>query len=259
MQDCRIGYISNPFIMISQSAASSNSNPKRPFPTISSSPLVYFSNSNSEKKKKMSSSNKKKLILNTVSVSLGCSSCKKPKLTDFFNPKPKPKSHSYNNNNKTHSSPYSNYSSSSSSKKTAGGHCSFSEYETATSFSPSTDDVTPNKYWDMDSDEGSMATTVRGFGRVGGESLAVEKDSDDPYLDFRQSMLQMILEKEIYSKDDLKELLNCFLHLNSPYYHWVIVRAFTEIWNGVFSIKPGTASSASAKLHCGGGFRPCDF
>nr|GMD70921.1 transcription repressor OFP6-like [Ipomoea batatas] len=48
----------------------------------------------------------------------------------------------------------------------------------------------------------------------------------------------MILEKNIYSKDDLKELLNCFLQLNSPYYHSVIVRAFTEIWNGVFSVKP---------------------
>ncbi|KAK6231911.1 Ovate protein family [Theobroma cacao] len=197
------------------------------------------------------SSNRKKLILNTVSVSLGCSSCKKPKLTSFFNPKPKPKpkpkSRSYN----THS--FYNYSSSSSSKKTT--HCSFSEYETATSFSPSTD--TP-EHWDMDTDtdqeiEGSMAT-VRGFGRVGGESLAVEKDSDDPYLDFRHSMLQMILEKEIYSKDDLRELLNCFLQLNSPYHHGIIVRAFTEIWNGVFSVKPG---GASPKLHFE--YRPRDF
>ncbi|XVF76129.1 hypothetical protein PTKIN_Ptkin13bG0241100 [Pterospermum kingtungense] len=200
------------------------------------------------------SSNKKKLILNTVSVSLGCSSCKKPKLTSFFNPKPKPKpkSHSY----KTHS-PYSYSSSSSSKSNKTTTRSSFSEYETATSFSPSTD--TP-KYWDMDStdtdpDNNCSMATVRGFGRVGGESLAVEKDSDDPYLDFRHSMLQMILEKEIYSKDDLEELLNCFLQLNSPHYHGIIVRAFTEIWNGVFSIKPG--SSASPRLHCG--FRPRDF
>ncbi|XVF07572.1 hypothetical protein REPUB_Repub06bG0151000 [Reevesia pubescens] len=199
------------------------------------------------------SSNRRKLILNTVSVSLGCSSCKKPKLTSFFNPKPKPKpkSHSYKTNS------LYNYSSSSSSKKTT--HCSFTEYETTTSFSPSTD-VTP-QYWDMDTDteqdmKCSMAT-VRGFGRVGGESLAVEKDSDDPYLDFRHSMLQMILEKEIYSKDDLKELLNCFLQLNSPHHHGIIVRAFTEIWNGVFSVKPGGGVGASPKLHFG--FRPRDF
>ncbi|KAF9661738.1 hypothetical protein SADUNF_Sadunf19G0099800 [Salix dunnii] len=31
----------------------------------------------------------------------------------------------------------------------------------------------------------------------GDGSVAVEKDSDDPYLDFRHSMLQMILEKQI--------------------------------------------------------------
>ena len=49
-----------------------------------------------------------------------------------------------------------------------------------------------------------------------GGSVAVEKDSDDPYLDFRHSMLQMILEKQIYSKDDLRQLLDCFLQLNSP-------------------------------------------
>ncbi|XWS56048.1 hypothetical protein CRYUN_Cryun09bG0053200 [Craigia yunnanensis] len=191
------------------------------------------------------SSNNKMLILNTVSVSLGCGNCKKPKLTSFFNPKPKSRSY------KTHS--LYNYSSSSSSKKRT--HYSFSEHETATSFSPST--VTP-QYWDMntdtDQDTKCSMSTVRGFGRVGGESLAVEKDSDDPYLDFRHSMLQMILEKEIYSKDDLKELLNCFLQLNSPYHHGIIIRAFTEIWNWVFSVKPAGASS---KLHYG--FRPRDF
>ncbi|KAE8689941.1 Transcription repressor OFP8 [Hibiscus syriacus] len=197
------------------------------------------------------SSNRKKLIFNRVSVSFGCSSCKKPKLTSFFNPKPKPKSPSF----KTHS--HYSYSSSSSSKKTT--HCSFSEYETATSFSPSTD--TP-LYCGVDNDSEKGATsstaTVRGFGRVGRESLAVEKHSDDPYLDFRHSMLQMILEKEIYSKDDLRELLNCFLQLNSPYYHGIIVRAFTEIWNGVFSsVKPGVASSSSSKLHFG--LRPRDL
>nr|GMC82501.1 transcription repressor OFP6-like [Ipomoea batatas]GMC89402.1 transcription repressor OFP6-like [Ipomoea batatas] len=91
--------------------------------------------------------------------------------------------------------------------------------------------------WEENSEIKSLRA-VKGFGRFGGESVAVEKDSDDPYLDFWHSMLQMILEKNIYSKDDLKELLNCFLQLNSPYYHGVIVRAFREIWNDVFSVKP---------------------
>ncbi|KAK1300562.1 hypothetical protein QJS10_CPB13g01529 [Acorus calamus] len=66
------------------------------------------------------------------------------------------------------------------------------------------------------------------------ESVAVVKESEDPYVDFRNSMLQMIVEKEIYSFDDLRELLDCFLSLNSPYHHEAIVTAFMEIWNGVF-------------------------
>ncbi|KAJ6743208.1 TRANSCRIPTION REPRESSOR OFP7-RELATED [Salix viminalis] len=90
---------------------------------------------------------------------------------------------------------------------------------------------------------------VRGFGRVGDESVAVEKDSDDPYLDFRHSMLQMILEKQIYSKDDPRQLLDCFLQLNSPYYHGVIIKAFTEIWNGVFSMRSNTTTGAEKQVH----------
>ncbi|KAK4366405.1 hypothetical protein RND71_014285 [Anisodus tanguticus] len=62
-------------------------------------------------------------------------------------------------------------------------------------------------------------------------SVAVVKDSDDPFKDFRQSMLQMIMEKEIYTYDDLNELLNCFLTLNSPCHHEVIIQAFMEILN----------------------------
>ncbi|KAL0543642.1 hypothetical protein IC582_018743 [Cucumis melo] len=83
--------------------------------------------------------------------------------------------------------------------------------------------------------ETRTSITFRGFGRSGGESVAVEKDSDDPYLDFRHSMVQMILENEIYSKEDLRGLLRCFLQLNSPSHHGIIVRAFSEIWDSVFS------------------------
>ncbi|OMO83172.1 hypothetical protein COLO4_22650 [Corchorus olitorius] len=65
------------------------------------------------------------------------------------------------------------------------------------------------------------------------DSIAVVKVSNDPYHDFRHSMLQMILEKQIFSKTDLQELLQCFLELNAPCQHDVIVKAFMEIWNQV--------------------------
>ncbi|MBA0574575.1 hypothetical protein Golob_001767 [Gossypium lobatum] len=61
------------------------------------------------------------------------------------------------------------------------------------------------------------------------DGIAVVKDSHDPYLDFRHSMLQMIEEKHIYSANELQELLQCFLELNSPCHHRVIVEAFMGI------------------------------
>ncbi|KAA8518480.1 hypothetical protein F0562_015954 [Nyssa sinensis] len=161
------------------------------------------------------SSNRRKLLLNTVTVDLGCS-CRRPRLSKLFHLKPKHKLSTYRKPSLFHSS-------SSSWDKVAGR----SAYEdAATAFSPS----------DTESSIKSLRA-VQGFGRIDGESMAVEKDSDDPYLDFRQSMLQMILEREIYSKDDLRELLNCFLQLNSPYHHGIIVRAFTEIWDGMLSVR----------------------
>ncbi|KAJ6749985.1 hypothetical protein OIU85_000595 [Salix viminalis] len=191
------------------------------------------------------SSNKKKLLFNSVSVSLGCSSCKKPKLSNVFQPKPKLQTPAYRKHRKDLCE---SSSSTSSTKMTTNQSRDEHEYhDTPSTFSPSMD--TP-PYFSSDTDNSRVCpATVRGFGRVGAESVAVEKDSDDPYLDFRQSMLQMVLEKQIYSKDDLRQLLDCFLQLNSPYYHGIIVRAFTEIWNGVFSARSTTTAGSEKQPH----------
>ncbi|XP_071739252.1 uncharacterized protein [Rutidosis leptorrhynchoides] len=144
---------------------------------------------------------KKKLI---AAVDVGCS-CRKLKLSSIFHPKPKRSRHYHH-----------------SSASTSSWNTTPTTTTTAT-FSPNnTSDTTT-----------TTTTAVQGFGWLGGNSLAVEKDTNDPYVDFRDSMLQMIVEKEIYKKDDLRELLNCFLQLNSPYYHGIIVKAFTEIYNNL--------------------------
>ena len=67
------------------------------------------------------------------------------------------------------------------------------------------------------------------------ESLVVVKESADPLADFRRSMLQMIVEKEILGDAELRELLHRFLSLNSPHHHHLILRAFAEIWEEVFA------------------------
>lgn len=165
---------------------------------------------------RMSSTKKRYINLNRVAVNLGCSSCRRPRLSAFFHPRPR-------GIREKHSSGHHQDSSSSS-------------FDTTTSAA-----TTSFTFPDTVSELRTSMRSVQGFGRIGDQSVAVEKDSDDPYLDFRHSMLQMILEKDMYSGDELKELLSCFLQLNSPYYHGIIVRAFTEIWNGVHS-----ASAAGA-------------
>ncbi|XP_015868381.1 transcription repressor OFP3 [Ziziphus jujuba] len=85
------------------------------------------------------------------------------------------------------------------------------------------------------------------------DSIAVVKDSEDPLEDFKQSMKQMILEKQICSDEDLKALLNCFLELNSPFHHDVILRAFTQISNQIALSRrrrrPSTSTSISQDDH----------
>lgn len=77
--------------------------------------------------------------------------------------------------------------------------------------------------------------TCNNNGRVVRESVPVTVDSAEPYEDFRESMVQMIVEKEIYAWDDLNELLHQFLSLNSPRHHPLILHAFADLWTGLFS------------------------
>ncbi|KAK8691994.1 hypothetical protein V6N13_075479 [Hibiscus sabdariffa] len=66
------------------------------------------------------------------------------------------------------------------------------------------------------------------------ESVAVVKKSEDPYEDFKRSMLEMIMEKQMFEAKELEQLLQCFLSLNSKQHHQTIVDAFTEIWEALF-------------------------
>lgn len=67
------------------------------------------------------------------------------------------------------------------------------------------------------------------------DSYAVEKSTSDPYNDFRTSMVEMIIEKQIFGAKDLEKLLDCYLSLNSPYYHKVIIEVFAEICDTLFA------------------------
>lgn len=62
------------------------------------------------------------------------------------------------------------------------------------------------------------------------ESFAIVKASFDPEKDFRESMMEMVMENNIRTSKDLEELLACYLSLNSNQYHDLIIKAFEQIW-----------------------------
>ncbi|KAK9279661.1 hypothetical protein L1049_013341 [Liquidambar formosana] len=169
-------------------------------------------------------SNKTKLLRNIFPIKVADCGCGRSKLSDIYQPKPKPKP------SILHQNPTLHHSSSSSWDR--GGDEEEEDHTTSTTFSLTINDASPlHSEPENDPTTSKMVSPCPNIG----QSLAVVKDSDDPYHDFRQSMLQMILEKQLYSRDDLEKLLGCFLQLNSPRHHDIIVRAFMEIWNEVIS------------------------
>ncbi|KAK7247209.1 hypothetical protein RIF29_42086 [Crotalaria pallida] len=61
-------------------------------------------------------------------------------------------------------------------------------------------------------------------------SFAVVKCSMDPQRDFRDSMIEMIMEKKINKAEEMEELLACYLTLNSSEYHDLIIKVFKQVW-----------------------------
>lgn len=62
------------------------------------------------------------------------------------------------------------------------------------------------------------------------DSFAIVKSSFDPQKDFRESMVEMIVENNIRASKDLEDLLACYLSLNSDEYHDLIIKVFKQIW-----------------------------
>ncbi|KAM0041199.1 putative transcription factor OFP family [Helianthus debilis subsp. tardiflorus] len=72
-------------------------------------------------------------------------------------------------------------------------------------------------------------------GKLVKDSIAVAKKSSNPYEDFRVSMVEMIVEKQIFGAEELTNLFDCFISLNSGEHHRVICEVFVEILDAIFS------------------------
>ncbi|MBA0829926.1 hypothetical protein Goarm_014490 [Gossypium armourianum] len=188
------------------------------------------------------SSNKKNLFKSLLTVNAGCG-CSRPKLSDAYEPKPKPKSSSAPRN------PINNALPTIENDDLTSTSFSFNNNDTVSS-SPTTTDLYSESEPDL-----PTAKLSRPCPQII-DSVAVVKDSDDPYKDFGHSMLQMIVEKRIYSKHDLEELLQCFLELNSPCHHDVIIKAFMEIRKRVLPDEIVTALQDQEPCFVHGGEKP---
>ncbi|XP_039118063.1 transcription repressor OFP8-like [Dioscorea cayenensis subsp. rotundata] len=154
-----------------------------------------------------------------VIVDIGCG-CRRNKLSSFFssiNPIPKKQN------------PY--FSTTSLTTTTTTTTTSSSSF----SFQDSPQNPTCSNSMNQNTKKKKKKKMMKKKTRVVGESVAVEKDSSEPYLDFRESMVQMIVENQIYGWDDLRELLHSLLSLNSPQYHPLILRAFSDVCHAIFS------------------------
>lgn len=62
------------------------------------------------------------------------------------------------------------------------------------------------------------------------DSLAIVKSTNDPQREFRESMVEMIVENRICGSNELEDLLACYLSLNTDEYHDIIIKVFKQIW-----------------------------
>ncbi|XP_062196965.1 transcription repressor OFP8-like [Phragmites australis] len=71
-----------------------------------------------------------------------------------------------------------------------------------------------------------------------GVGVAVEKESSDPRADFRDSMVQMVVEMGLCDWDGLRCMLRRLLALNAPRHHAAILTAFAEVCTQLAAAAP---------------------
>ncbi|KAL5578744.1 hypothetical protein UlMin_011186 [Ulmus minor] len=62
----------------------------------------------------------------------------------------------------------------------------------------------------------------------------MEKNSDDPREDFRESIVDMIMANRIEEPKDLHSLLNYYVSMNSEEYHGIILEIFHDVCTRLF-------------------------
>nr|CAD1824686.1 unnamed protein product [Ananas comosus var. bracteatus] len=128
-------------------------------------------------------------------------------------------------------------------------------------FTPSTKPQLPNHHHHHHHHHHSCSSSSSSNSKAADTARAVTVDSTDPYTDFRDSMLEMIVEMGIYRSDELRRLLGRYLELNSPSHCRVIVRAFADAHRAAFGPRslgsPASDASISATTVVSAPMRVC--
>ncbi|XP_072998590.1 transcription repressor OFP13-like [Typha latifolia] len=90
----------------------------------------------------------------------------------------------------------------------------------------------------------AAAAEPDGIGFEGGVAMAV--DSDDPYMDFRASMEEMVVAHGVKDWDWLEEMLGWYLRANGKTTHGLIVGAFVDLLVGLASRSSNSLCSSFA-------------
>lgn len=76
------------------------------------------------------------------------------------------------------------------------------------------------------------------------ESVALAFESEDPYLDFKKSIQEMVESHGIEDWDRLEEMLAWYLKMNGKNNHGFIVKAFVDVLVGI--VKESSSASSTA-------------
>ncbi|KAK3119791.1 hypothetical protein QOZ80_9AG0675230 [Eleusine coracana subsp. coracana] len=90
-----------------------------------------------------------------------------------------------------------------------------------------------------------MASAAAEEEEDGDVGVAVEKESCDPRADFRESMVQMVVEMGLCDWDGLRCMLRRLLALNAPRHHAAILTAFAEVCAQIIAAPAAASSSPS--------------
>jgi uncharacterized protein (TIGR01568 family) len=82
------------------------------------------------------------------------------------------------------------------------------------------------------------------------ESVELEMESEDPYVDFRRSMEEMVESHGLKDWDCLEELLGWYLKVNGKKNHGYIVGAFVDLLCGIAAAPCSDSTSSSSSPLC---------